>query len=538
MPHFSIRAPDGTQYELDGPEGATEQDALRMVMAQHKPKPVDDRLDAFKRVDADPAASVGAGIAEPAMALASGALATPIAGIAGLAAGGVGKVANMLGLTDKSATDIAGDTVKGVQDAITYKPQTKAGQAVTGAIAYPFEKLAEGGDYLGGKAADFTGSPLVGAGVNTLVQSLPALIAKGAKSPLGRRQIAIQDELDTLKAQNATRDATTKAALDAGYVLPPETVNPGGVNSVLEGIAGKVKTQQKASQKNQPVANNMTRQELGLPETAELTGDTYDTVRSAAGTHYDAIPQAVPDLSATPAYASALQTLNPKFASARTTFPNQFKNAEVESLVSDLSLPSMPTEAAIQMIKSLREKSRTNYTKGREDVGAKTLGEAQQNAANALEGLIEDNLPPGSPLLQNFQAARTQIAKSYAAEKATSNGNIDAAVYKRELAKDKPLTGNFKLTGQVAGQYPKAMQAADKIGSVAAVSPLDLATAAIGHGHGGFALAALRPGIRAMLLSRMYQNSRMMKPNYTAPNYGPTLDKVVGANVAGVGQDD
>lgn len=45
MPKFQITSPDGTKYEVEGPEGATEQDALAQVQAQQSaPKPVNTEL--------------------------------------------------------------------------------------------------------------------------------------------------------------------------------------------------------------------------------------------------------------------------------------------------------------------------------------------------------------------------------------------------------------------------------------------------------------------------------------------------------------
>jgi hypothetical protein len=41
MPQFLITAPDGTKYQVSGPEGSTEQDALAQVQAQHQSTPAD-----------------------------------------------------------------------------------------------------------------------------------------------------------------------------------------------------------------------------------------------------------------------------------------------------------------------------------------------------------------------------------------------------------------------------------------------------------------------------------------------------------------
>lgn len=113
----------------------------------------------------DPASRGALAVPEAAAALVTGAAATPIAGLAGLFA--------------TPFTDDAGGVVERVQGALTYQPRTQAGQRVTAGAAAPFEKLAEGADVAGGAVARVTGSPAVGAAVNTAIQSAPALLLRG-----------------------------------------------------------------------------------------------------------------------------------------------------------------------------------------------------------------------------------------------------------------------------------------------------------------------------------------------------------------------
>lgn len=109
-------------------------------------------------------------IIEPVMSLGSSALATPIAGLTGIGAAGT----RALGLTE---TD-PGDVVRRVQEAMTFQPRTKAGEVVTGAISYPFEKLAQGADWAGQKILEATDSPAAATAVNTGIQALPALLMR------------------------------------------------------------------------------------------------------------------------------------------------------------------------------------------------------------------------------------------------------------------------------------------------------------------------------------------------------------------------
>lgn len=136
-----------------------------------------DRLAGFTKR----AAQVPLGGAEALTSLASSAVAAPAAGIAGIVQGVSNAAARVTGGQPGMQ---AADRVRQVQGALTYQPRTQGGQVATGAIAYPFEKLAEGADWAGQKVADATGSPLAGTVVNTALQAAPALATRTGRAPL------------------------------------------------------------------------------------------------------------------------------------------------------------------------------------------------------------------------------------------------------------------------------------------------------------------------------------------------------------------
>jgi hypothetical protein len=182
-----------------------------------------------------------AGLLDAGLALASGTVAAPVAGFAGLAQGAKNLVAGD-GMP-------AGDRVRQVQNAITYEPRTKIGSGLTAAVSYPFEKLAELGDAAGARTAEETKMPAAGAAVNTAFQALPLVIGRvkpGAKP--------------APKALNTA----VETAREADIAVPPSQANPTIWNKIVEGFAGKIKTAQDLSLKNQPKYNDMIREGLGL----------------------------------------------------------------------------------------------------------------------------------------------------------------------------------------------------------------------------------------------------------------------------------
>src|SRR6185437_3051374 len=160
-----------------------------------------------------------AAIPETSAHLGSGAIAAPISGLAGLmAAAGKG-----LGLTNTDPADV----VRSVQQGMTYQPQTQGGQNLSGAIGYLPQKFAQGADWAGGKTADLTGSPALGAAVNTAIQASPMLL--GMKLPAGAPKIApaVAPEV---------ADATA-----AGLRLTPEQAGAGLVPRAVQSLAGSAK---------------------------------------------------------------------------------------------------------------------------------------------------------------------------------------------------------------------------------------------------------------------------------------------------------
>lgn len=146
MPVFNITVPDGRTFIVDAENAdIAEQDLFDALGINQDP---------MKSPDV-PHRSYGEGLlglGETALTMGSGMLATPVAGLAGLAS------LPFVG-ADKSA-----DIVRSVQEAGTYQPRTEAGKEILGGIAKPFEALERGKTAIGEAVLNKTGSPLLATG--------------------------------------------------------------------------------------------------------------------------------------------------------------------------------------------------------------------------------------------------------------------------------------------------------------------------------------------------------------------------------------
>ena len=448
---------------------------------------------------------------EGAATLATGTLATPAAGLAGISQG----ITNLVVPGQISAAD----RVQQVQNALTYQPTSATGQNVVGTVAYPFEKLAQGADVAGGAVTDVTGSPALGAQANTAVQSVPLLLGRigpGAEASAAARAAA--------KLKTAQTDAATTAAKDAGFSLPPSQVNPSIWNKIVEGFAGKIKTAQDLSLKNQPVGNDLVRQGLGLPEDAPLTKATLASTRKQAGQAYERVRDSG-TVTADPVYGASLDKIAAPFERAAKDFPDAARR-DVLDAVRAARRDSFDASSAVDQISILRDKADSAYA-----AKDKKLGRAYKDIAGALEDQLGRHLKEtGAPdnVITDFQNARQTIAKTYTVEKHLQpDGNVNMQGLAADLKRGKPLSGELKTVAEFGANFQKAAQLPEKIGGVPQ-SPWDhyftLASGigGVASGHPTLALAGLapygRPLLRKLLTSEPYQNTFV-----TPPSYGPTV---------------
>ena len=107
----------------------------------------------------------GGGVADLLGTLGSSMVATPIAGIGGL-------------VTARHGLDASANTVRGTQDALTYRPD--AGSAGSQALESIGALIPDFGGMAGGAVFDATGSPGLATGVETAINAIPELIPQGA----------------------------------------------------------------------------------------------------------------------------------------------------------------------------------------------------------------------------------------------------------------------------------------------------------------------------------------------------------------------
>lgn len=487
------------------------------------------------------------GVGEAALNMGSGLVAKTAGDVAGL-----GTIAgSALGLTKRDPRQVQEDVTKG----LTYEPRSTLGKNV--AEYNPLALVGQGigkvagaaGEAVGGGQAGDTLRGAAGNLTREALQQAPGFIAPALKKPIAARTAAAEAKLAAEKTANLKTDAQLTAAREKGYVFPPGVSgNAGPLASFFQGVAGSTKLDYGASFKNQKVTNNLIKKELGLPGAKALSIDALEDLRDKYSKPYEDVKKAVPNLKTTPEFRSALENPDSHFAAARSEFPEYFKDAEVQKLIDTLSKDSFSSKAALELQKKLRQDGHTNR-KAFDDTAKQTLGDAQLNAAEAIDNLIDQNLnmqaPPGvknfqSKLSSNLKEARKKIAQSYAVQGALNDasGNVSAQKLGRLWEKNpKGITGGLAEVGQTYKGFEKQLRDVDKLPATASegVSNLDVAKstglAALGHGALAAGAIPLRAAVKPILLSDWYQQLNVKPPSYK-PGLGTRLPQALANNPA------
>lgn len=311
---------------------------------------------------------------------------------------------------------------------------------------------------------------------------------------------------------------TAQEALDAGYKLPPAHVNPNSWwNQLLEGISGKLKTQQRASMYNQKVSDNLAKAAIGLPDDVPLSREAIKGVRQEAGKVYGFVSN-LGKMESDDAFHAARNQIFAQYKQVASEFPSQ-TNKALEALEADLTKDGFTSRGIVELVKRLRHDGHMLLRKVDLSPEDRALAIAKLQAQEALEDLVERNMQQFGLSIEPFQKARVLIAKTYTVEKALkeSTGSIDARKIGRAFSSGRPLTGELERIGKTAEAFPKAMQSLDS--SVPPFSPLDYFAGMMGfsaHPVAGAAMLA-RPAIRSALLSGPYQR------NLLTPSAGERL---------------
>lgn len=409
---------------------------------------------------------------DTAASLITGAGAAPIAGLAGIAG------AVLPGPQGQGA-----DWVGKVQNALTATPQTPEGQATLNAVTKPMQWLEAGADKAGGLVTDKFG-PALGAGVNTAIQAIPAVVSKLAGGKVRGAVAGAYEDQAKIKSLNAARDATLAEGRDAGYVVPPDT-------SMFRGLAGKAALRQEAIVRNQEVTNSLARKAVGLPDDVPLTPGALEQKRSQLSAPYKALSAIDPEA------ATVLQQIRETRAEANGWYKAYDRD------------PKPP------------------YQKRAERLSAK---------ADSLETYLDEiAVNAGKPeLVPAMKEARKNIAKTYDVERALNkgDGNIDAHIIGNMFDNGKPLSGELKTIGKFDQAFRRYTTEASRIEAPggSALTPI----AATGLGMGGHATGlgwapagvALAGGpARSLLLSDLYQSPRSYTPPLGLRATSPFFDE-------------
>ena len=452
-------------------------------------------------------------VLEPIATIASGMVAAPVAGFAGMA----GDIYS--GLTGGQPI---GDQVNAdVQKAMTYQPRSEGGKENLATVGKALDASKLAGLPIAGQELPMLGraiqqqAPLV----KSALGSESSLLGQAGKTAI--EKVAPKNEYNV----QAVADSGNQGALLDNIALMRKhemAVNPNSTNPVLKNRAGAALVgdtglNRGAYQINQPKANALAREDLGIPEGTPLTKPAYDDVKQG----FVDVSKEVQDIPLFKTDKQYLDGLNEKSFIAELPEAEQalLKNSrQVNALLEKAALPEITGNGAIAIMRELRAKSSKVLNNPTADPAATALANAQRNVAKQIEAMIERRLDGmgKTDLAKRFKDERTLYAKAKAYESVTTpNGDIN--VPKLPSGKGHTsYTDNLKDLTDMGAAFPEAFTPPPKSGT-----GLNLTYG----GRLNTALDILSTPVKNKMLSDAYQAKNASPPDFRIQPFTPEPPK-------------
>jgi hypothetical protein len=433
MPTFTFTDPSGKTYDVQGPDGATPEQAYGMLQ-QHL-------------------GSQGAAPTPPAPETL------------GHAAAGAGDIAAT------AASAIARGVPNAVQD--MYRRVTGAGPTPPGQEVAGQAKLGQSGQ-------DLVNAAQAVMPKSTMTPQQSAMADAGSNYPdslggdIARNASGVVNDVASLapiagavKAGGAVADLAASGGTDAATSLGFRGVNTPGKFLAQESAGPTLHAH------NAAIGDAVVGNEAGLASGDKPGYDTLAAARAAPNAVFDRAASTVPNGGLNEAAQAAVKDAGTP-EGGRVSQGSPQAQAQIETLRSQI-LNAGPDTTGQQWTNELRGLRQEGFTNaGSDDVSNQQLGKAQLDMARAIEGHIGDSLPAnGDVSLSQLQDARKALAKNYTAQSALRGDTFDLPTLARiQRADPQLLDGNMKATADFANSNPEAVRPSNPLNAPSVVNDL------------------------------------------------------------------
>jgi hypothetical protein len=546
MPVYEVQSPDGRTFEVTAPDGATQAEILAYAQKNYsqQPKGIEPTAPTKPKTLMGSAGDLLAGGVRGAGSIGATILAPFDMAKDAIAGKGLSLESNRqrrVGM-DGGLRELGADTESGAYSVGKLGGEIAGTAGMGGVLAKPVQALAASrfgsgiepilnGVATGLKTGGFRVGELAGTGAGTAARLGAGAAVGGASAGLvnptdagsgaliggalpgatalaGRAGSAVRNATGgNISAVTPEAAASAREAIQAGYVIPPATVNPTWMNRTLETTSGKMATQQLASVQNAERSRELVKQALGLADDVPLNRQTLEGIRKDAGKAYKALA----DLPPAPAQRGS-------------------------TLMNTKAVEAIKPGQLIEDLKQARNDSQTWFKSYNASANPEHLAKAKQ--ADALASSIENTLEKyaesrgATDLLPALRDARKRIAQTYTVERALNEatGSIDATVLGKLFKKGKPLSGGLEQVGRFGSAFPTVAKLPERIGSPDAHNLRSVASMGLGAvgGVGAGPLGLLAAGIpyaapplaRSIMFSRPMQRGLLNVPNAADDSLG------------------